>query len=133
MEGSVRHLAEWIRGALASWRSTERFIDDGCVPIDVLEDSRAAAILFVGSATEPAVVETLPFAGQKTGRRDEFLAKLSDELRIPLGSIQNAVHLLGSQAEDSSARRRTQALIERQVRRMTQLVDTFLGVSQGAS
>jgi signal transduction histidine kinase len=107
-------------------------MDDGCVPVHVLEDSRAAAILFVGSATEPVVLETLPFAGQKTGRKDEFLVRLSDELRSPLGSIQNAVQLLGSQTEDSSARRRTQALIERQLRRMTQLVDTFLGVSQGA-
>jgi len=60
-------------------------------------------------------------------RKDEFLAMLSHELRSPLAAIQNAVRLLSS---ETPPRQRTQALIERQVRRMTQLVDDLLDVSR---
>jgi len=63
-------------------------------------------------------------------RKDEFLATLSHELRSPLASIQNAVHLLTSQAGEIPARQRAEALIERQVRRMTRLVDDLLDVSR---
>jgi signal transduction histidine kinase len=184
-------------------------LDDDGAPIQVLEDERAAAILFVGSSTEPgpgaalfasgpglprpvvedgifivdaesgAVLETLPFAEHKTGpringdavrntyrpqrarildsvvrditpytrplrqarlrveelttanrRKDEFLAMLGHELRSPLAAIQNAVRLLSSQTGETPPEQRTQALIERQVRRMTQLVDDLLDVSR---
>lgn len=63
-------------------------------------------------------------------RKDEFLAVLGHELRSPLGSLQNAFRVLCSQTEGSPARKRTQALIERQIRRMTQLVDDLLDVSR---
>jgi len=62
-------------------------------------------------------------------RKDEFLATLSHELRSPLATIQNALHLLSTRAGEASARQGTQALIERQVRRMTRLVDDLLDVS----
>jgi signal transduction histidine kinase len=184
----------------------EFMLDDDDAPIQVLEDERAAAILFVGSSTEPgpallasepglprvpgaedgivivdaesgAVLETLPFPAHKTGprlngaavhntsgratildnvvrditpytrplrqarlrveelttasrRKDEFLATLGHELRSPLAAIQNAVRLLSNQTGETPPRQRTQALIERQVRRMTQLVDDLLDVSR---
>jgi signal transduction histidine kinase len=188
----------------------ESMLDDDGAPIQVLEDERAAAILFVGSTTEPGpgaallasepglprlpvaadgifivdaesgtVLETLPFPEHETGpringdavrttyhpgrarildsvvrditpytrplrqarlqveelttakrRKDEFLAVLSHELRSPLAAIQNAVRLLSSQTGETPQRHRTQALIERQVRRMTQLVDELLEVSR---
>ncbi len=63
-------------------------------------------------------------------RRDEFLAVFSHELRSPLSSIRNAVALLGSELCDVTARRRAQALIERQVLRMTRLVEDILEVSR---
>jgi signal transduction histidine kinase len=63
-------------------------------------------------------------------RKDAFLATISHELRSPLASIQNAVRLLSGQAGEGLARQRAQALIERQVRRMTQLVDDLLDVSR---
>ena len=62
-------------------------------------------------------------------RKDEFLATLSHELRSPLASIQNAVRLLTTQAGEASTRQGAQALIERQVQRMTRLVDDLLEVS----
>jgi signal transduction histidine kinase len=64
------------------------------------------------------------------GCKEEFLAILSHELRSPLAAIQNAAYLLGSQTGQTPARQRAQALIERQVRRMTQLVDDLLDVSR---
>ena len=63
-------------------------------------------------------------------RKDEFLAMLGHELRGPLAAIQNAVRLLSSQTGETPPGQRTQALIERQVRRMTQLVDELLDVSR---
>jgi signal transduction histidine kinase len=63
-------------------------------------------------------------------RRDEFLAVFSHELRSPLSSIRNAVHILGSEMGDATARQRAQALIERQVRRMTRLLEDILEVSR---
>jgi signal transduction histidine kinase len=63
-------------------------------------------------------------------RKDEFLAILGHELRSPLGSLQNAFRVLCCQTEESPSRQRTQALIERQLRRMTQLVNDLLDVSR---
>jgi signal transduction histidine kinase len=63
-------------------------------------------------------------------RKDEFLAMLGHELRNPLASIQNAIRVLSSQTEENPLRQRMQALIERQVRRMTQLVDDLSDVSR---
>jgi signal transduction histidine kinase len=63
-------------------------------------------------------------------RKDEFLAMLSHELRSPLGAIRNAIRLLSSQTGDTPVRHRAQTLIERQVGRMTQLVDDLLDLSR---
>jgi signal transduction histidine kinase len=63
-------------------------------------------------------------------RKDEFLAVLSHELRSPLGSIQNAFRLMRSQSAETPAWHKAQALIERQIGRMTQLVDDLFDVSR---
>jgi signal transduction histidine kinase len=66
-------------------------------------------------------------------RKDEFLATLSHELRTPLASIHYAVHSLGRQLGEDPARQRTQALIERQLGRVTHLVDGMLDISRMTS
>lgn len=63
-------------------------------------------------------------------RKDEFLAILGHELRSPLASIRNAVLILGSQNAEGPVRKRAQALLERQVRHMTRLVDDLLDASR---
>jgi signal transduction histidine kinase len=68
--------------------------------------------------------------GSANRRKDEFLAMLSHELRSPLSSICYAVRLLGKQMGDAPAQQRTQALIERQLGRMTHLVDELLDISR---
>jgi len=66
-------------------------------------------------------------------RKDEFLAMLSHELRSPLASLHYAARLLRTQTDATPARQSTQALIERQVRRMTRLVDDLVDVSRIAN
>ena len=63
-------------------------------------------------------------------RKDEFLAVLGHELRSPLASILNGIHLLIHHEQDARASQKMQAMIERQVGRMTQLVDDLLDVSR---
>jgi signal transduction histidine kinase len=63
-------------------------------------------------------------------RKDEFLAMLSHELRSPLASIHYAVRLLDKQRREAPTQQRMQAVIERQLRRMTQLVDELRDVSR---
>jgi len=63
-------------------------------------------------------------------RKDEFLAMLGHELRNPLASIHNGIHLLSHQTEDTLASQKIKAMIERQVRRMSQLLDDLLDVSR---
>jgi signal transduction histidine kinase len=55
---------------------------------------------------------------------------LSHELRAPLSSIRYAAYILGSEQTDAPARHRAQALMDRQVRRMTRLADDILDVSR---
>ena len=62
--------------------------------------------------------------------KDEFLAMLGHELRSPLAAIRNGIHLLSRQAQDTPAPLELRAMLERQVRRVTQLVDDLLDVSR---
>ena len=64
-------------------------------------------------------------------RKDEFLAMLSHELRNPLAPILNAVQLLPLRKGGGSVQeQKAQAIIERQVGRLTHLVDDLLDVSR---
>jgi signal transduction histidine kinase len=63
-------------------------------------------------------------------RKDESLAIVSHELRGPLAAIKNALAILGSRAAETVTRERARAMIERQVRVMTRLVDDLLDVSR---
>jgi len=72
-------------------------------------------------------VEELTLANR---RKDEFLAMLGHELRNPLAAIHNGIRLLGDQARDAPTPQELKAMLERQVRRVTQLVDDVLDVSR---
>jgi signal transduction histidine kinase len=63
-------------------------------------------------------------------RKDEFLAMLAHELRSPLAAIHYAVRFVGKQAGEASTQQRMQAVIERQLGRMTHLVEELLDVSR---
>ncbi len=59
-------------------------------------------------------------------RKDEFLAVLAHELRSPLCAIGYAAGLLRKDVSDSRVQQPLPALIERQVLRMTELVEELL-------
>ena len=63
-------------------------------------------------------------------QKNAFLATLAHELRNPLAPISNAVHILRAVAGDASRRDRSLAIVERQVRQMTRLVDDMLDLSR---
>jgi signal transduction histidine kinase len=69
--------------------------------------------------------------------RDEFLAMLGHELRNPLGAIRNTLYAIdlrdGSDPEGPRLRPRDRALIARQVKHLTRLVDDLLDVSRVTS
>jgi signal transduction histidine kinase len=62
--------------------------------------------------------------------REEFLSVVSHELRSPLAAVRNAAALLCSPMTETPTRQWAQALLERQVRRMTRLVDDLLDLSR---
>jgi PAS domain S-box-containing protein len=65
-----------------------------------------------------------------SARKDEFLAMLAHELRNPLAPIKAAAHLLKLGSGDNPRLGQAAAIIDRQVRHMTELVDDLLDVSR---
>lgn len=63
-------------------------------------------------------------------RKDEFLAMLSHELRNPLAPILNAVQILGLQEVEDPLQRQATAIIQRQIERLTRLIDDLLEASR---
>ncbi|MFL6195332.1 MAG: ATP-binding protein [Thermoanaerobaculia bacterium] len=62
--------------------------------------------------------------------KNEFLATLAHELRNPLAPISYALHLLNHEAPTEEEKRRIRGVVERQVKRLTRLVDDLLDVSR---
>jgi PAS domain S-box-containing protein len=62
--------------------------------------------------------------------KDEFLAVLAHELRNPLAPIAYALHLLDEKTLSESARQHTRRIVERQVGRLSRLIDDLLDVSR---
>ena len=63
-------------------------------------------------------------------QRDEFLAMLAHELRNPLTPIRNAVYLLGTMRHDDPLFIKCRAMIDKQARHITRLVDDLLDISR---
>jgi signal transduction histidine kinase/CheY-like chemotaxis protein len=62
--------------------------------------------------------------------RDQFLAMLGHELRNPLGAVRTAVEVLGRLGPRTPEVSAAQAVIDRQVRLLTRLVDDLLDISR---
>jgi PAS domain S-box-containing protein len=63
-------------------------------------------------------------------RKDEFLAMLAHELRNPLAAISNAGLVLGERRSEDSRSAELLAVIGRQIRHLSRLVDDLLDVSR---
>lgn len=67
---------------------------------------------------------------QGVRQRDEFLAMLGHELRNPLAAITYAIHLVAQDDISKAEARQTHAVITRQTRHLTRLVDDLLDVAR---
>lgn len=65
--------------------------------------------------------------------KDEFLAMLGHELRNPLGTIRNAVEVLGRAHHDDARATRAREILGRQLAQLGKLVDDLLDVGRVAA
>jgi PAS domain S-box-containing protein len=63
-------------------------------------------------------------------RKDAFLATLSHELRNPLASIRNDLHLMGRARDDRAAIEQSRARMERQLALLVRLIDDLMDLSR---
>jgi len=67
---------------------------------------------------------------KESERKDDFIASLSHELRNPLGPIRTNLAVLDRSPQDSPRARGAREAIERQMGRLTHLIDDLLDVSR---
>jgi len=96
--------------------------------IDII--ARQAADLIERNMAAEALQAQAKCLQEADRRKDEFLAMLAHELRNPLAPIGAAAELLQRARLDENRVRATSAVIGRQVRHMTGLIDDLLDVSR---
>jgi signal transduction histidine kinase len=95
--------------------------------MSLIELHKAVRVQHALLQQQKAIEEALRQADQK---KDEFLAMLAHELRNPLAPITSAAAILSGHAVDAGTVRRTSAIIARQAKHMTGLIDDLLDVSR---
>ena len=133
-EGAVVGLADHT--VLCARDGTVRAIDDSAAPIRLSNGEVKGVVLVFHDITERRRLEKeLRERAEKLAEADraknDFLAMLAHELRNPLAPIGNALRLV---RQDDGADRAdfpwAVAIMERQVRHMSRLVDDLLDVSR---
>ena len=119
-DGSIRHVrvtanSHWDAGKLIHSRWFVRDV----TPERLAAGSRSREL----ERAEEALLEA-------DRRKDEFLAVLAHELRNPLAPIRYAVAMARKEGRDETERLQAQAIIERQVKHMSRLLDDLLDVSR---
>jgi PAS domain S-box-containing protein len=99
-----------------------------CYEVRAYPTSDGGIVTFFLDVTERKQAEEKLRAADQ--RKDEFLAMLAHELRNPLAPISAAADLLKIGRLDEDRVRQRSAIIGRQVRHMTSLVDDLLDVSR---
>jgi PAS domain S-box-containing protein len=103
----------------------------------IFDESVRSLLLTIGELCSQALERTQLLVAEQKARadaetasraKDEFLAMLGHELRNPLAPISTALQLMKLREGNSSSREH--AVIERQVRHLTRLVDDLLDVSR---
>lgn len=121
---------ESMRGDLAMQRSAGETItvDLAVVP---LRDPAGVVRQLTVSAVDVTAARSAERALSGTERRkDEFLAMLAHELRNPLAPLRNAAALMRLTDEGHAQRSAISALVDRQVRQMSRLLDDLLDASR---
>ena len=112
----------WLAGAVTT---ITLFVLLSALLLSLIE-ARAAARTAKVQASLAEVAET-------SRAKDEFLAMLGHELRNPLASISNAVHLLQHDAADDTHRKFAEGVIARQSQHLARIVDDLLDVGRAIS
>jgi signal transduction histidine kinase/ActR/RegA family two-component response regulator len=99
-----------------------------CYEVRAYPTSDGGLVSFFLDVTQRRLAEDRLRAADQ--RKDEFLAMLAHELRNPLAPISAAADLLKIGRLDENRVRQSSAIIGRQVRHMTSLVDDLLDVSR---
>ena len=79
---------------------------------------------------EESLTRLLAQAEEAVERKDEFLAMLGHELRTPLGAITSALYLLRQKIGDDPVVGQAVAIVGRQSRHLTRLMDELLDVAR---
>jgi len=96
-----------------------------------IRDRNGQIVRWFGTNTDITIQREAEEALELANRRkDEFLAMLAHELRNPLAPISAAAELLGRAGGDKDIVKQYSAIIARQVRHMTDIVDDLLDVSR---
>jgi signal transduction histidine kinase len=97
--------------------------------LEVRERRRAEEALHRAEQDKAVLSAREQVAREQVEARDEFMSVASHELYTPLTSLQLAVDLLRTQIDGAPAEKQL-LLVERQVRRLTELVSNLLDVSR---
>jgi two-component system CheB/CheR fusion protein len=96
-----------------------------------VHDEQGRVVRRFGSATDIDDLKRAVAALRQADRRkDEFLATLAHELRNPLASVRNALHLIGRGPEAEIDVEAERAMAERQVAHLAHLIDDLMDVSR---
>ena len=97
-----------------------RFMHTQCFTRDVTEQRRL----------ERELHERMQQLREADRRKDEFLATLAHELRNPLAPIRNMLEVLRHTGAEPAAVLQARAIMDRQLRHLTRLIDDLLDVSR---
>lgn len=125
---------EWV-GPPHRWTSAEveLAISMGqlvATTLEVQRRSRIEDILRVVSEQRARLMESERCAREELRTRDEFLSVASHELSTPIAALQLALDALRTPNLSETHTQRSLAVLDRQVKRLTQLVATLLDVSR---
>ncbi|MGH8759619.1 MAG: PAS domain S-box protein, partial [Burkholderiales bacterium] len=95
-----------------------------------MRDAKGQVLMWIGSNTDIEGQKQTERALKEADRRkDEFLGMLAHELRTPLSAISNVAEILGQRTSDRETTR-LQAMLTRQTRTLTRMVDDLLDISR---
>jgi len=96
-----------------------------------MRDANGQVLMWIGSNTDIEGQKQTERALKEADRRkDEFLGTLAHELRSPLSAISNVAEILGQKCTSDRDTPRLQAMLTRQTRTLSRMVEDLLDISR---